>query len=105
MRETNAKVLGKRSNAPLKISATTESCVSAGMPTVHGIMYFGMRSRAKHLPRVDEHGRALVRAVLQKSYNPGIIEILVPNVITDLYSEVPGAHAPAQFFAGRINIL
>ena len=40
------RVFGRRSKAPLRTSADTASCVSAGMATVHGIMYFGMRSGA-----------------------------------------------------------
>ncbi len=35
-----------RSLAPLNISDTRDNWVSAGMPTVHGIMYLGIRSRA-----------------------------------------------------------
>ncbi len=81
------------------------SCVSAGMPTVHGIMYFGMRCGAKHVPGMNQHRRAFVRAVMQEGHDAGIIEILLANVIADLHSEMSRSHAAAQFLARRVNIL
>jgi hypothetical protein len=54
---------------------------------------------------VDEHSRTRIRAVVQKSHYAGIVEILVANVVADLYTKVSGLHAAADFLASRVNIL
>jgi hypothetical protein len=54
---------------------------------------------------MDEHRRSFIRAVLQKSHNARIIQILRPNVISNLYTQVSGLHASAEFPAGRVDIL
>jgi len=105
VRKADAKLLGKRSNAPLTISATKESWVSAGMPTVHGINVFRHSLLSEHIPRVDEHSRALARAVVEESHNSSVIQVLAPNMVSDLNAEMPSLHAPAKFFASCVNIL
>jgi hypothetical protein len=35
---------------------------------------------------MDEHSRAFIRAVVQESHNPGVIEILASNVIANLHA-------------------
>ena len=42
----------------------------------------------KHIPGVHEHSRIHIRAVPQKSHDPGIVEILVPHVVADLYTHM-----------------
>src|SRR5580704_18206851 len=42
----------------------------------------------KHFPRVDEHGRPFIGAVLQKSHDAGIIQVLASNVVADLHPQV-----------------
>src|SRR5258706_5675461 len=60
---------------------------------------------AKHIPRMDEHSRAFIRAVMQESYNARIVKVLVSNVVANLYAKVSCAHAPAQFLARRVRVL
>ena len=68
-------------------------------------MYFGMRCGAKHVPGMNQHRRAFVRAMMQEGHDARIVEIFLANVIADLHSQMSGAHAPAQFLARRVNIL
>ena len=39
----------------------------------------------QHVPGMHQHGRAFIGAVLQKSHDAGIVEILVANMIADLH--------------------
>ena len=54
---------------------------------------------------MHEHGRALIRAVVQESHNSSIIQILVSNVIANLHAQMPRLHASAKLLASGINIL
>ena len=43
--------------------------------------------RAQHIPGMDEHRRAFIRAVMKESYDSGIVKILTSNMIADLYAQ------------------
>jgi len=97
-------LLGKRSNAPLTISATKESWVSRACPLSMASCISAF-APVRNIPRVDEHSRALARAVVEESHNSSVIQVLAPNMVPDLNAEMPSLHAPAKFFASCVNIL
>ena len=66
---------------------------------------FGHAWRSQHVPRVHQHCRAFRRTMAQKSQNSRIVQIFIANVIADLHSNMPGAHAAAQFRARCVDIL
>jgi hypothetical protein len=54
---------------------------------------------------MNEYCRTGIRAVMEKSLNPRIIEIFLPDVIANLHAQMPSLHAASEFFARRIDIL
>src|ERR1700736_112423 len=51
--------------------------------------------RRQHVPGMNQHRRAFVRAVLQERDNSGIVEIVFSHMIADLHAEMAGAHTSA----------
>src|SRR5579871_1472712 len=60
---------------------------------------------AQHVPWMHQNRCALVGAVMQKSDDAGIIEILISDMIPNLYAKMPSPHASAQLVARSVNIL
>ena len=85
-----------RDNAKLRFRRHTHS------PRHHVLRH---ALRRQHVPGMNQHRRALIRAVMQKGHNARIIKIVLSNVITDLHAEMAGANASAQFFTRRVDIL
>jgi hypothetical protein len=54
---------------------------------------------------MNEHGGAFVRAMVEKSDDSRVVEILITDVIANLHANMPGAHAASEFGAGSVNIL
>ena len=54
---------------------------------------------------MNEHGGALISAMVEERYDSWVIEIFIANMIADLHAEMSGAHAASEFGAGGVNIL
>src|SRR2546423_3006441 len=65
----------------------------------------GHALRRQHVPRMHQHGGALISTMVQESHDSGIVEIFFSYVITDLHSKMARAHTAAEFFARSVNIL
>ena len=61
--------------------------------------------RRQHVPRMHQHGRAFIRAMMQKRHDAGIVEIFLANMVADLHAEMARPHASRKFLACGIDIL
>ncbi len=54
---------------------------------------------------MDQHRGSLVGAMMQESDDARVVEILLPDVVSDLHANVSRLHTAAEFVAGCINVL
>ncbi len=74
----------------------------AGQPLRHPAV---QARRVRHVPGVDEHRRADVRAVLEEHHHARGVQVLVADVVADLDAHMAGRQTPVEFAAGRLRVL
>src|SRR5258708_21980336 len=52
---------------------------------------------AKHVPRMHQHRGSLIGTMMQESHDARIVEILVADVVANLYAKMTRTHASGQF--------
>src|SRR5215469_18901936 len=105
MGEANPQVAGQLVKRPTENqSHHAELCFRGHThcPRHHVLGHAGL---PKHVPRMDQDGCTFVSAVMQEGHDAGIVEVLLPDMVADLYAEMPGAHAAAELPGGSVDIL
>src|ERR1700721_4614272 len=105
VREANSKFRRQLIDRPAenhRDNAKLCLCRHADSPRHHVLRH---SLRRQHVPGMNQHGRAFLRAVMQEGHDPWIIEIFVSHVIADLHAKMASTHASAQFLARSVNIL
>ncbi len=84
-------VSGTRSKTPPRISASTDRCVSAGIPVSQRAIQRSSRGPPGMSQGCTKTGAPDLRAVLQEGDDAGVVEVPVADVVADLH---PGVARP-----------